>query len=980
MARLFISHSSRDNVYALAFQNWLAANGWDRDDVFIDLHDIGAGERWRERLRRANAACEAVILLASPDSMGSIECQKELELAEALGKEIILAILRDLKTDDPLLARYSDRQFVDLSSFPQDHIEALTWKGQEYRIAFNVEALSKIKMRLDELGIAPGSFSWPPKGVAQPKPYPGLSAFEEEDAGIFFGRDADIMAALTEIRLMRRRRSPRLIVIDAASGAGKSSFLRAGLWPRLKRAPEFATLALLRPARGIISGPDGFGRRIAPFFERLGDARAPGSIRVSLLQDDEDKAGSAFASLIADAVTLAATLRQATKPDAKAPAALIAIDQAEELFQAEDDAESRRFLAILAKLLNAPPQGIDPYVILAIRADSAQSLLTRAAELHLETPKAIYLAPLSQADYREVIVRPAELYAKRVKGLKMEPALADRLIADATGADALPLLAFTLEQMFDDFNTDGDLNLKRYEERGAISGSIRRALRQAQVRAGGAGSDIHLRRLMLPRLATWDPEAAGGKGAAKRLVASFDDVAEGARQEFAPLATALVEARLLTRGHETIEVAHEALLRQPPISNWLAEDREFLIWRDRTSKARAAFEANARGPLVGRELQIARVWMETRLDGKDIPDCDRAFIDMSAAEEDQRRKEKEKNDLELALMREKTAKAAGDKAAIEKKAAEEMAAASQRVAKRTLLGLAAVFLFAVTAVWFGLEARSQWATAERERAAATQQKAIAEQQKAVAERQKRETEQQRSLAQAKSKESAERLAKFAETDARLLATQAQAQLKAGFPLEAIFLARSGLPDPRSSDIEWDARRKVPEIRDVYSSAVAHLTERTVLVGHQQAVVGTAFSPDGRRTVTASADETARLWDAETGQPIGEPLKGHEGAVNSAAFSPDGRRIVTASADNHAGLGRGDGPPVGEPLRGHKGAVKSAAFSPDGRRIVTASGDKTGGLWDAADRQAARRAAAPSGSRIQRRLQPGRAPHRHRVSG
>ena len=55
----------------------------------------------------------------------------------------------------------------------------------------------------------------------------------------------------------------------------------------------------------------------------------------------------------------------------------------------------------------------------------------------------------------------------------------------------------------------------------------------------------------------------------------------------------------------------------------------------------------------------------------------------------------------------------------------------------------------------------------------------------------------------------------------------------------------------------------------------------------------AFSPDGKHVVTASEDNTARIWDAETGREIAT-LKGHDDSVVSAAFSPDGERVVTAS--------------------------------------------------------------------------------------
>ena len=92
----------------------------------------------------------------------------------------------------------------------------------------------------------------------------------------------------------------------------------------------------------------------------------------------------------------------------------------------------------------------------------------------------------------------------------------------------------------------------------------------------------------------------------------------------------------------------------------------------------------------------------------------------------------------------------------------------------------------------------------------------------------------------------------------------------------------------------------------------------------------AFSPDGQRIVSGSDDSTVRVWDAATGQPVGQPLTGHTGAVTSVAFSPDGKRIVSGSCDKTVRLWDADtGQPVGEPLTGHTDAVSSVAFSPDG---------------------------------------------------
>ena len=113
--------------------------------------------------------------------------------------------------------------------------------------------------------------------------------------------------------------------------------------------------------------------------------------------------------------------------------------------------------------------------------------------------------------------------------------------------------------------------------------------------------------------------------------------------------------------------------------------------------------------------------------------------------------------------------------------------------------------------------------------------------------------------------------------------------------------------------------------------------------HQDAVYALAFSPDGTRIVTASWDQTAKLWDAASGKLIA--AFAHQGAVNKAAFSPDGTRILTASADKTAKLWDAASGKIISSFS-HEGTVNAAAFSPDGARILTASADKTAKLWDA----------------------------------
>ncbi len=100
---------------------------------------------------------------------------------------------------------------------------------------------------------------------------------------------------------------------------------------------------------------------------------------------------------------------------------------------------------------------------------------------------------------------------------------------------------------------------------------------------------------------------------------------------------------------------------------------------------------------------------------------------------------------------------------------------------------------------------------------------------------------------------------------------------------------------------------------------------SLLTGHQSGVKSVAYSPDGQFIVSGSYDSTVRIWNANSGQPVGQPLEGHTSSINSVAHSPDGQFIVSGSLDSTVRIWNANsGQPVGQPLEGHTESINSVA--------------------------------------------------------
>jgi hypothetical protein len=269
---------------------------------------------------------------------------------------------------------------------------------------------------------------------------------------------------------------------------------------------------------------------------------------------------------------------------------VLTIDQAEELFVSSDKDATARFLGVIRATLRTADRQL---VLLAtMRADALQNFqqhpeLQERGAADASLYRVVPVDPMPKENIPQVIRGPANL-----AGLKLADDLVDAMVQDTDSRDALPLLAFTLRQLYERYKQDGILSLRQYVDFGRIAGAVRAEADRLVESSHPSSEDLErLRAMFVPALVQINAD-----GGYFRRRALRDEMPANA----SALLDAFIEARLMVQntdqhGRVTVEVAHEALLRTwPRLTRWLAEDQDRLRLLESLRRASDAWTQSGR--------------------------------------------------------------------------------------------------------------------------------------------------------------------------------------------------------------------------------------------------------------------------------------------------------------------------------------------------------------------------------------------------
>ncbi len=712
-------------------------------------------------------------------------------------------------------------------------------------------------------------------------PFKGLQYFDEADADLFFGRE-QMTATLVEYV-----REHRFLAVIGASGSGKSSIVRAGLVPALRRDTPPWQIHVITPTAHPLE-----------------------TLAVSLTRD--------LASVVA-ATTLAddlardpRSLRFYTHKSSKQ--LLLIVDQFEELFTlCRNDDERRAFVDNLLHAVDAESGATT--VVITLRADFYQHLAQHAALREIVSKHQEYIGPMNADELRRAIEEPA----KR-GGWEFAPGLVDLMLHDigASGGDqpepgALPLLSHALLETWKR-RRGNVMTFKGYSEAGGVRGAIAKTAESVHQKLSSEQQAI-ARNIFL-RLTELGEGTQDTRRRApfSELIPPFAD-AHSAEVVLKMLA----DARLITTSEGYAEVAHEALIREwHTLREWLNQNREGLrLHRHLTEAAQAWQKLNREPSELYRGVRLAQAleWAKTNV-GEMNP-LEREFLDASKRLAEREEAEREAQRQRELVAAKKLAEAERQRAEIEmrraeaevqraeeqRRRAEEQTRAASKLRQRAVYLAGALLVAAVLAFAAVMFARQSNQNAQR------------------AETERNNAEYQRQVA-----------------FARELSVNAVSNLTAD-PERSILLALQAVAVSSAG-----GKPVLLEAEEALHRSVQASRLQFRLRGHTAGLYRIAYSPDGKRLATASIDKSAKVWDPTTGKEL-LTLCCHAQDVWGIAFSPDGTRIATSSYDKTAKVWDAT---TGKELLTvccHNMEVTGVAFSPDGARLATSSLDKTAKVWD-----------------------------------
>jgi serine/threonine protein kinase len=446
----------------------------------------------------------------------------------------------------------------------------------------------------------PGRFARGSKQV-ESGPYAGLRAFQEEDAGRFFGRSREIAALATRIR------DTPLMATVGPSGIGKSSLIRAGVVPALKTSGEQWEALVLRPGRDPMAALAGLlAPRVSSSPTPVEDIGAQKEL-AKRFETEPGYLGSALRSIA----------RRGNKR------VLLFIDQFEELYTLGTEPAERR--AFTAALSGAADDATSPVrVVASIRADFLGRIAEDPHFMNELSKGLFFLGPPTADGLREAITQPADMAGYRFEA----PGMIDDMIQylESTPA-ALPLLQFAAAQLWE--ARDPRRKLLTKQSYGALGGIAGALVSHADRVIGKLPHDLQaLARPLFVQLVTAERT---------RAVREIEELRETSSDKngLQRLIDQLVESRLLVvqtgggGGGATVEIVHESLITNwPTLRRWLDESQEDSLFLEQLRQAARQWHAKNRdiGLLWGGDMVDELSRFQRRFRGE-LPDVVRAFSD-----------------------------------------------------------------------------------------------------------------------------------------------------------------------------------------------------------------------------------------------------------------------------------------------------------------------------------------------------------------